>query len=155
MADTSYYQKAYKVAQTELRQLLLQQEEIENSIVVLRQTVNTLAEFCKDKKIKIDPSRDAERLLENSSLPDEIVTILRSEYHSEYHEWLRPSDIKIRLMKLGHNMDKYSNPLATIHMVVKRLKEAKRVRERIHPQGFKVYQCQPISVHNGSVKEKG
>ena len=74
-----------------------------------------------------------------SALPDEIVNILKARYPDE----LRPVDVRQQLEKLGHDMDAYTNPLATIHMVLKRLVEANRIRERQHAQGFRVYRFLP------------
>ena len=119
--------------------LLAQQEKLEKRIVIVRQNIQNLAALCENMGVTITPSEEAKYLLENASMADEIADVLRAEYP----EWLRPSDIKRRLVDLGHDMDAYTNSLATIHMILKRQKESRRVRERIHPQGFKVYQYFP------------
>jgi hypothetical protein len=139
MASSSEYRRAYDATQQELIDLLGQQEKLAKRIVVVRQNLKSLAELCENEAIPITPSLEAKYLLDKSSLADEILDVLRAEYP----EWLRPSDVKQRLIDLGHDMNSYLNGLATIHMILKRHKSAEKVRERIHPQGFKVYQYKP------------
>lgn len=136
MTNSSDYRKAYETAQRELAELLQIQDGIEKRIVLVRQNVQSLKELCDSEEIKIPTSQEAEWLLATSGLPDEIVNILKARYPDE----LRATDIRHQLEKLGHDLDGYTNPLATIHMVIKRLLEANRIRERQHTQGFRVYQ---------------
>lgn len=136
MTDSSDYRKAYETAQRELADLLQIQEGLEKRIVLVRQNVQSLKELCESEEIKVPTSQEAEWLLLTSSLPDEIVNILRARYPDE----LRATDIRQQLERLGHDFSRYTNPLATIHMVIKRLLEANRVRERQHAQGFRIYQ---------------
>jgi hypothetical protein len=140
MTDSSNeYRTAFDAAKRELAELLQIQEALEKRLVVVRQTVQGLKELCESEAIKIPISKEAEYLLDNSSLPDEIENILKARYPDE----LRAIDIRQQLEKLGHDMDQYANPLATIHMVLKRLVESGRIRERQHPQGFRVHQAIP------------
>lgn len=137
MADASEYRRAYEAARKELKELLEQQAKLEKRLVIVRQNVQGLAALCESESIQISRSPEAGFLNENSSLPDEIVNLLNAKYPDE----LRPSDIKRELKKLGRDMSIYKNALATIHMVTRRLVEAGKVRERVHAQGFKVYQA--------------
>lgn len=130
---------AYEASQRELIDLLGQQDKLEKRIVTVRQNLHNLAELCNKEGIKISPSVEAKSLLENATLAAELLDVLRAEYP----EWLRPSDLRVKLTDLGHDMDSYLNALATIHMILKRHKEANKIRERIHTQGFKVYQYRP------------
>jgi hypothetical protein len=139
MTDSSDYRKAYETAQRELAELLQIQEGLEKRIVLVRQNVQGLKALCESEDIEISPSHEAQYLLDHSALPDEIVNILKARYPDE----LRPVDVRQQLEKLGHDMDAYTNPLATIHMVLKRLVEANRIRERQHAQGFRVYRFLP------------
>jgi hypothetical protein len=139
MADSSDYRRAYEAAQRELAELLQIQEGLEKRITLVRQNVQSLKELCESEDIKISPSLEAKYLLENSALPDEIAYILSARYPDE----LRPTDVRQQLERLGHDLSTYTNPMATIHMVLKRLTEAGRIRERQHSQGFKVYQFRP------------
>lgn len=145
MAD-SFYKRAYKEAQKELTDLVTQQEEIERRILMLRQTVSNLQALCESKKIEIMPSPGdeyiVEYLLTKSTLPDEIVTILRAYWPA----WNRPSEVRNELEKLGYDMARYTNPLATITMVLKRLVEAGKVQEMVHTeQGYKMYRAPRLS----------
>lgn len=135
-SSSNEYRAAYDAAERELTELLRIQEALEKRIVLVRQNVQGLAQLCESEAIKIAPSAEAQYLLENSSIPDEIEGILKTRYPDE----LRASDIRREMEKLGHDWDDYTNPLATIHMVLKRLIEADRIKEREHAQGFRVYQ---------------
>jgi hypothetical protein len=53
-------------------------------------------------------------------------------------EWLHPGGIKKELEALGRDLSKYSNPQATIHMVLKRMAESGEVLEKTS-DGKKVY----------------
>lgn len=140
MTGPSDYKKAYQAAQKELTELLSQREKLEKRIIAVRQTLQGLAALCKSENIKIDPSPEAEQLLANSKLTDEILSILRGDSPM----FLRPAHIKSHLELVGHDMSKYRNPLATIHMVLKRQVEAGRVEEEVF-EGKKAYRV--IGVH--------
>ena len=131
MRSASNYRKAYETARRELSDLLSQQQRLEKRIVTVRQSLQTLATLCEVK-----PSSDAAYLLEKSTLGDEIRSILIAEYPA----WVRPSHIKDRLERIGHDLTKYSNPQASIHMVLKRWAESRDAQEWEWPHdGKKVY----------------
>ena len=137
MENSSSYWKAYEHAQRELKDLLVQQEKLETRIVIVRQSLQTLASLCESQ----DSTPEAEYLLENSALPDEILSILRAVYPS-YH---RATIIKTQLERLGHDMTKYQNPLATIHMILKRLVDAGKVETGTNKAAEKLYRAPRVS----------
>lgn len=129
MAESSDYRKAYEAAQRELNDLLSDQQKLERRIVTVRQSLQTLATLCEEEGIEVKPSSDAEYLLEKSTLADEIRSILIAEYPG----WQRPNVVKEKLERLGHDLTKYSNPQATIHMILKRMVEAGEAQETEWP----------------------
>jgi hypothetical protein len=132
----SDYRKAYECAKQELTDLLAKQQFIEKRIVVVRQSLQTLASLCESEGVKIEPSAEAEYLLDNHSLADEVRKILNS-VHPGY---LRPHQIKVDLQRLGVDLTRYSNPQAAIQMILKRMVEAGDVQEAVVPkEGKKTY----------------
>jgi hypothetical protein len=118
---TSDFKRAYDTAKRELAELIETQEKLERKKIALRKTIDALADQCESENITIDPSREAEFLLLDSTLAEEIRAILGAHYPN----WLRPLEIKTELQKLGHDLKGYSNPQATIQMVLKRMVESK------------------------------
>ncbi|HEU0048092.1 MAG TPA: hypothetical protein VFQ43_10865 [Nitrososphaera sp.] len=136
MAPSSDYRKAYDSAKQELADLLAKQQEVAKRIVVVRQSLQTLATLCESEGVEINRSIEADYLLRHSTLADEIRTILNS-VHPGY---LRPHQIKTALERLGLDLTQYQNPQATIHMVLKRMTESGEVQEAIVPkEGKKTY----------------
>jgi len=124
MKDSPDYGKAYRHVSRELKNALHEREKLDNRITTLRKRIAALAANCQDEGIEIEPSAEAEYLLENTGLTDDIVNILK--VHSP--AWLFPWQVKNKLEQLGYDMSNYKNPLATIHMVLKRLSESSRIQ---------------------------
>jgi hypothetical protein len=131
MTPISDYKNAYETSRRELADLLALQERVEKRLVVVRQTVKTLAELCESEGVTIESSAEANYLLENSSLADEIRRILAANYDKGF----RPSDIRDELKRLGHHLSQYQNPQSTIHMVLKRMVESGDVKEKRDSEG--------------------
>jgi len=129
--------KAYDAARKELVELLHEQERIEKRLVVVRENIQGLAALCESEGVDVSPSKEAHYLLQSSTLPDEILAILRSIYPA-FH---RATIIKIKLEKLGHDMSKYQNPLATIHMILRRLMNQGKVETGTNAKGKKLYRA--------------
>ncbi len=143
MRETSgHYRKAYEAAQRELLELISEQERIERRLVTVRKSIQTLAALCESKGEEVSPSAEAAYLLEHSTLADEIRIIVKAQYP----DWSRPHEIKGELERLGHDLTKYSNPQATIQMVLKRLVESGEVCEMIDREGKKIYRGFSASV---------
>jgi hypothetical protein len=136
MAPSTDYVKAYETAKKELSDLIVRHKEIEKRIVVVRQFLQTMASMCESGGMQVDPSPEASYLLKHSTLADEIRAILKSLWPS----YLRPHTIKSDLERLGHDLTKYQNSQATIHMVLKRMTESGEVQEGRAPEnGRKAY----------------
>jgi hypothetical protein len=136
MAPTSDYKRAYEAAREELSDLLAQQEKIEKRLVLVRQSLQTLATLCENEGVQIEPSAEAAYFLENSPLAVEIRRIMGA---SHYDKSFRPSEIKSELERLGHDLSQYQNPQSTIHMVLKRLADSEEIQERKDIEGKLIY----------------
>jgi hypothetical protein len=134
---TSDYERAYLKAQKELQDLLETQYMTEKRILLVRKSIETLRDLCESEGIHVEPSEEAESLLEYSTVADEIRNILKAHPAA----WLRPHEIKNELVKLGHDLSPYQNPQSTVHMVLKRMVESKEVKEEISAEtGKQQYQ---------------
>ena len=131
MTQTSDYRRAYDAAKKELAELLAQQEQIGKRLVIVRQTIQTLAVICESEGVDVDPSDEAAGMLESSTLADEIRAVLAAKYGVR----LRPHEIKSELERLGCDLSEYKNPQATIHMVLKRMAESKEIEEETDSGG--------------------
>jgi hypothetical protein len=135
MTQTSDYRRAYEAAKQELTDLLTQQEQIGKRLVVVRQSIQTLATLCESEGVDIDPSDEAAALLQTSTLAEEIRAVLVGNPD----KWVRPHDIKGELERLGRNLNQHRNPQAAIHMVLKRMAESEEVQEKTDSEGKAVY----------------
>jgi hypothetical protein len=135
--ETSDYKRAYESAQKEFKALLDAARQTEKRLLVVRKSIQTLRELCESEGVEVEPSEEAADMLENSTLAEEIRTILKARHPAR----LRPNEVKNELVKLGHDLSAYQNPQATIHMVLKRMVESGEVVETISPEdGKKSYQ---------------
>ena len=133
MVAPSDYGKSYAMAQQELSELLAEKDRIERRILTVRKSLQTFAELCDDEGVDIERSTEADWLLQNTTLADEIRTILKAVYPG----YLRPNTIKSDLEKLGRDLSQYQNPQATIQMVLKRMVASGDVQEAIVPEDGK------------------
>lgn len=126
MERSSDYRKAYEAAKQELADLLSKQEQIGKRLVVVRQSIQTLATLCESEGIEVDPSDEATALLESSTLAAEVRTLLSAHFGV----FFKVSWLKDELQRLGHDLSQYKNPQSTIQMVLKRMVIAGDVEER-------------------------
>lgn len=137
MAESFDYGKAYEQVSRELKSALEERERLDKKIITTRQTLAALAASCEQQGVEIQQSPEAEYLLENSPLPDEILSVLKAAYPG-YH---RATIIKEKLEQLGHDMRRYQNPLATIHMILKRQIESGKVETGSNQAGEKLFRA--------------
>lgn len=135
MKQTSDYRSAYEAAKKELTDLLSLEEQIRKRLVVVRQSIQTLATLCESEGVEVDPSDEAAGMLEDSTLADEIRAVLAAHQGVP----LRPLQIKSELERLGRDLSSYKNPQATIHMVLKRMAESNETTEQMDSDGKLVY----------------
>lgn len=135
MADTFDYRKAYEQISRDLKNALEERELLDAKIIGIRQTLSGLEASCESLGIDIEPSREAIFIREKSTLTEEIIKVLGATYPG-YH---RATVIKQKLEQLGHELSKYRNPLATIHMILKRQIEAGNVEINRNATGEKLF----------------
>jgi hypothetical protein len=136
VSDTpSDYRQMYESAKRDLAALVEEQQRLERRKLKLRKTVEALAAQCENDNISIEPSEEALEALQ-SSMADEIRSILSSAYPN----WIKPNAIKAELETLGHDLGMYTNPQASIQMVLKRMQSSDEVEEAAMPDdGKKAY----------------
>ncbi len=135
MKQTSDYRRAYEAAKQELTDLLSQQEQVGKRLVVVRQSIQTLATLCESEGIDVDPSDEADALIQDSSLSDEIRIILSAHFGM----FFMVSGVKDELQRLGHDLSQYKNPQSTIQMVLKRMVQSGDVEEKKTDEGKYAY----------------
>jgi chromosome segregation ATPase len=125
MATTDYL-RAYETAKQQLAEVLRELQELEQKKMLLRQTLEALEAQCRAAGIDVDPSEEATYLRDHTGMSDEIRSILKAQPLA----WLRPAEIREELANVGHDLAKYKNPQATIHMVLKRLVQSGEAEEQ-------------------------
>jgi hypothetical protein len=132
------YRKTYELAQKELAELLSEKDRIEKRILVVRKSLQTFAELCENEGIDIELSREADFILQHTTLAQEIRGILKAVFPQP----LRPSQVKTELERLGRDLSQYTNPQATIQMVMTRMIESGDVLESASREdGKKMYRA--------------
>ena len=115
----SEYRQALNVARAELEKLEEQREETDNRIAQLKQTIVSLATLCKDKTFLAAWAKD----IEAAGITENCREVLRAAPIA-----LTPLEVKDGLLKMGLDASKYTNLLASIHSVLKRLVESREAR---------------------------
>jgi hypothetical protein len=138
------YHSWYATARTDLERMIRErlefEREIENrdrQIAALKQTIKALAPLAGEEvpEIALDPELAA------GGMTDCVRAIL-----SKATEPLTASEIRESLESLGFDMKSYSNPLATIHTVLRRLTESGEVESTHEMPAVKKFTI-PVSKH--------
>jgi|SRR5579863_6024135 len=106
--------KELDAAVEELGDLVKKQEDAERRIVELRQTVAALSRLCGE------PYEEADAL----GLTDAVRLALKTVAVEIY-----PNGIRARMESMGFNTSSYGNIMASIHTILKRLKEQGQAEE--------------------------
>jgi hypothetical protein len=104
------YRRALEAAIDEYERLKAEREQIETRLAQLRQTIGALAPLCELPRP------------EDLGLTDACRSVLRARFGP-----LTPVQVKDDLVTMGLDLSTYSNPLASIHAVLKRLAGAGEV----------------------------
>ena len=108
---TENYRQALDAAVREYEALGEQRREIDKRLAQLAQTIGTLNRLCGFTPTVFWGLTDACRV------------VLRGAGQA-----MTPVDVRERLDAIGFDLSKYTNSLAVIHVVLKRLKEARELR---------------------------
>lgn len=110
MVTTDDYRRALEAAAREYESLGQQRQDIDKRLSDLAQTISTLSRLCGLTPTVPWGLTDACRVVLRSGLP------------------MTPKDVRERLLAIGFDLSKYSNDLAGIHTVLKRLNESGELR---------------------------
>ncbi len=115
------YRSALAAAIKEYESLGEQRQEIDRRLAQLAQTIGTLTRLLGLTPTTPMSITDAVRLATRAGVP------------------MTPLDVRERLLAIGVDLSTYSNDLAVIHTVLKRLNESGELRVIPHPGGKTSY----------------
>ena len=104
------YKLALDAAVREYEELGEKRRDIDRRLAQLAQTIGTLNRLCGYVPTV------------TWGLTDAVRVVLRAAAHP-----MTPTEIRDRLEGIGFDLTKYTNPLAAVHTVIKRLNESKEV----------------------------
>jgi hypothetical protein len=106
------YRRALDAAVREYEALISQQTELEARIAQLRHSIAALTKLCGyESTVPLGLTEACRLVLRNADAP------------------LTALEIRDRLKAIGVDLDKYSNPLASIHTILKRMRDGGEVKE--------------------------
>jgi len=137
---SSYAAAKAELARVENEKLELQSriEECEKKSVALIETMRALAPLAGEKP--------PEALAVDSDSPPAGMTDCIRAILTKAEEPLTASEIRESLESIGFDMKSYSNPLATVHTILRRLGEAGEVESAHEMVGAKKFTI-PVSKH--------
>ena len=107
---TQHYKLALDAAVREYEELGEKRRDIDKRLAQLAQTIGTLNRLCGYVPTV------------TWGLTDAVRVVLRGAPHP-----MTPTEIRDRLEAIGFDLDRYTNSLAAIHTVLKRLNESKEI----------------------------
>jgi predicted nuclease with TOPRIM domain len=130
--DDKIFKNTFDAAITELSKMMKELEELDsrrdelntriahvrNSVLALSPLVGEKPEDVKEKYLHLFP----DLIPSDVGLTDAVRKVLQS-----YDRFLSPKLVRIALQKTGYDIDRYSNILASIHTILKRLVESGEV----------------------------
>jgi hypothetical protein len=136
---TTDYRRALEAAIKEYEGLKAQRDAVETRLAQLRQIISTLSQLCD---LPAAPEAPPEL-----GLTAAVRSVLRASMAG-----LTPVDVRDRLGSFGIDPAAYSNPLASIHVVLKRLTAAGELWSYRTPDGKQTYVWKraavPYAVHD-------
>ena len=133
------YRRALASAVKEYEQLKTQRDAVDTRLAQLRQIISTLGSLCE-----LPSARAASPEL---GLTDAIRSVLRASMAG-----LTALEVRDRIGAFGIDLAVYSNPLASIHIVLKRLTTSGQVWSYRAPGGKRAYAWKraavPYAVHH-------
>lgn len=142
------YKQSYDVAMEELAELMsereeidVRREEVERRITRLRDAIVGLGNLCNKSAYEI--ARERPELFPDTASPDVGFTdAIRNVFREGKEYFFSPVEIRDYLEFEGFDISKYKNVLASIHSIVKRLKNKNEIFEGTR-DGKVVYKCNP------------
>ncbi len=128
--DKETNKAALEAAHRDLEALLAKRDEIDKEIARLRQTIVALSRRCGEDPAAII-SLD---LSEQMGMTDSCRVVLKAAERE-----LTPVEVKEQLANIGLDLGKYSNALACIHVILKRLVERNEAEKLSRRDGETAY----------------
>jgi hypothetical protein len=120
--STNDYRRALEAAAKEYEALGEERRRIDHRLGELAQTIATLSRLCGFAATV------------QWGLTDACRTVLRYGGHA-----MTPIEVRDRLKSIGFDLSRYSNDLAAVHTILKRLNEAGEIRFKTNYAGAKSY----------------
>ena len=128
------YRRDLQARKRELVSLLTQRQKIDQRMAQLQPVINYLEGLCRELGEKV-----AHETAVNRELTTGLTALARTTLEEAYIP-LSASDLKNRMEVKGFDFSKYSNPLASIHTVLRRLVKSREVKVVPQKGGKKTYQ---------------
>lgn len=133
--------KHYEEAKERRQRAIEEQEEAENLIARLRNTVAALSAMCGEEFAEAD----------EFGLTESIRMVLKTNPAGVF----LPQDVKAKLDQMGFKTEKYTNILASIHTVLKRLVLKGEVDDNVTRDGKTAYRWNPVQPPPGGLGPLG
>jgi hypothetical protein len=130
----SSYRRDLQARKRELVTLLTQRQKIDQRMAQLQPVINHLEGLCRELGEKV-----AHETAVNLELTTGLTDLARVTLQEAYIA-VSAGDLKNRMQDKGFDFSKYSNPLASIHTVLRRLVKSGEVRVVPQKGGKKTYQ---------------
>jgi hypothetical protein len=128
------YRRDLRARKRELATLLGQRQKIDQKIAQLQPVINYLEGLCRELGDRA--AREAATKVELTTGLTELARITLEEAYIP----VSASDLKERMKAKGFDFSRYSNPLASIHVVLRRLVKSRQVKVVPQKGGRKTYQ---------------
>lgn len=116
--NVGQYKTQLKEAKMKLDALYQRRQNLEIAIAKQQQRVSALALLAEE----------ADETFEKMALG--LTSACRAAFRAAGSRGLKPTDVRDSLKRMGFAMKQYSNPMASIHAVIKRLDKKGEIRRR-------------------------
>ncbi len=130
--DTRAYANMLEAARSDLEAAMEQREEIEKKISGLKQTIIALTRLTGSNKATLYGL--GAHFFEDLGITDQCREVIRTAGKP-----MTPVEVRDQLVRMGLNPDKYTNIMASVHRILKRLEESKEIFKVTREDGQTAY----------------
>jgi hypothetical protein len=138
MSDS--YKKSIEESKLKLRELVIQRDRIATDIERVKAVIKALAYMLDDSEKTSAEISEMEDILG----PGGLTEAVRRTLQASTERGVTPVEVRDALANSGFDLSAYSNPLAAIHTILKRLVKAEDARAAIIDGDETVYQWKGI-----------
>jgi len=133
---TDSYREALEDSKVRLRNLVSQRDQVGADIEKVKTAIEALANMLND------PDETCTEILEMHNIlgPEGLTEAVRRILQASTKKGMTPIDVRDALSKSGFDLAAYSNPLAAIHTILKRLVKAGNAKPTIIDGDQTVYE---------------